>query len=169
MKGYFGAFGDGQLERVTQLANKTNQFNLTTRRYQSEEMRARAEDPDTVTVYGRLEDKFGDNGIVSCIVARRTDAETFDVELWIMSCRVFKRDLELAMFDRLVEAVRAKGASRITGSYYRTAKNPIVAEFYGTLGFTKTEGDEEHSLWSYEIPADYADQNQYIEVIHEQN
>ena len=169
MKGYFGAFGDGQLERVTQLANKTNQFNLTTRRYQSEEMRARAEDPDTVTVYGRLEDKFGDNGIVSCIVARRTDAETFDVELWIMSCRVFKRDLELAMFDRLVEAVRAKGASRITGSYYRTAKNPIVAEFYGTLGFTKTEGDDEHSLWSYEIPADYADQNKYIEVIHEQN
>ena len=81
-----------------------------------------------------------------------------------MSCRVFKRELEYAMFDELVAACKAKGIKKITGSYYRTAKNPIVAEFYGELGFTKTEGDDDHSKWEYNIPDEYVNRNTHMEV-----
>ena len=116
-----------------------------------------------MTLCGRLEDKFGDNGIVTELIANEADG-ALDVELWIMSCRVFKRELEYAMFDALVaEAVR-RGCARITGHYYRTAKNGIVAEFYGSLGFVKTgqEGDDSH--WVYEIPQNYQNKNIAIEV-----
>ena len=164
MKGYIGPFRKEQLERVTQLANKTNQFNLTTRRYQPEEMAKRASDPDTVTVAGRLEDRFGDNGIVSCIVANRTDDVTWDIELWIMSCRVFKRDLEYAMFDALIDTVKEKGGTALTGWYYPTAKNRIVSDFYSTLGFRKVSETEQGTFWRYDIPEQYAPMNHAISV-----
>ncbi|MDO5139059.1 MAG: HAD-IIIC family phosphatase, partial [Oscillospiraceae bacterium] len=164
MKGYIGPFKKEQLERVTQLANKTNQFNLTTRRYQPEEMVSRASDPDTVTISGRLEDRFGDNGIVSCIVANRTDNVTWDIELWIMSCRVFKRDLEYAMFDALVQAVKKKGGTAITGWYYPTAKNKLVSDFYGSLGFEKVTEKDQGTFWKYVIPEDYVQKNNVITI-----
>ncbi len=164
MKGYIGPFKPEQLERVTQLANKTNQFNLTTRRYRPEEMAARASDPDTITVSGRLEDRFGDNGIVSCIVAKKTDDITWDIELWIMSCRVFKRDLEYAMFDALVNKVIEKGGSTITGWYFPTPKNRIVSDYYGSLGFTKIAETEEGTFWKYDIPENYSPMNHVISV-----
>ena len=164
MKGYIGPFKEEQLERVTQLANKTNQFNMTTRRYQPEEMVFRASDPNTVTVSGRLEDRFGDNGIVSCIVANKTDDVTWDIELWIMSCRVFKRDLELAMFDALVNEIKEKGGTTITGWYFPTAKNKIVSDFYASLGFEKQSETESGTFWKYDIPADYSPMNHVISV-----
>jgi FkbH-like protein len=167
MRGYFGPFSEGRLERVTQLANKTNQFNLTTRRYQPGEMAARASDPGVVTLCGRLEDRFGDNGIVTVIVAN-VEGGVMDIELWIMSCRVFKRQLEEAMFDALVALARERGVTTITGSYYRTAKNGIVAEFYGSLGFEKIRQEGEDSFWSYTIPDDYENKNNSIEVHYEQ-
>ena len=163
MTGYIKPFTEGSLERVTALANKTNQFNLTTRRYTAEEMEERMTSDRYVTLSGRLEDKFGDNGIVTEIIGD-ISGDVLDIELWIMSCRVFKRELEYAMFDELVAACRAKGIKKITGSYYRTVKNPIVAEFYGELGFTKTEGDEDHSKWEYIIPDDYVNRNTHMEV-----
>ncbi len=163
MRGYIGPFNEGALERITQLANKTNQFNLTTRRYTLEEMEARMQNAAAVTLCGRLEDKFGDNGIVTELIANEADG-ALDVELWIMSCRVFKRELEYAMFDALVAEARRRGCARITGSYYKTAKNGIVADFYGSLGFVKTAQDGEDSRWEYAIPDDYQNKNQAIEV-----
>ncbi len=168
MHGYFGPVTSGQLERITQLANKTNQFNLTTRRYQPAEMAARAADPNVITLYGRLEDKFGDNGIVTEIVGN-VEGDNLDIELWIMSCRVFKRELEYAMFDEIVRLAKARGVKTITGSYYQTAKNAIVAEFYGSLGFAKTAQNGADSTWNYTIPQHYENKNHSIEVHYEQN
>lgn len=168
MRGYIGPFTDGTLERVTQLANKTNQFNLTTRRYQPEEMRRRASDRGVITLAGRLEDKFGDNGLVTEIVAN-VQGDNLDIELWIMSCRVFKRELEYAMFDELVRLAAARGIKTMTGNYYKTAKNVIVADFYASLGFEKTAQDGEDSNWRYVIPAQYENKNKSIEVHYEQN
>lgn len=168
MRGYLGPFVPGTLERVTQLANKTNQFNLTTRRYQPAEMQQRMENGDVVTIAGRLEDKFGDNGLVTEIVANLA-GDDLDIELWIMSCRVFKRELEYAMFDELVRIALARGVKTITGHYYKTAKNVIVADFYGELGFEKTAQHGEDSDWTYTIPAQYENKNKAIEVHHEQN
>ncbi len=168
MKGYIGAFDAPRLERITQLANKTNQFNLTTRRYGPDEMGARAKDPAYVTLYGRLEDKFGDNGLVTELIGQ-IDGGALDIELWIMSCRVFKRGLEHAMFDALVRECKARGVKTIRGRYLKTAKNVIVADFYGSLGFVKTAQDGDDSAWEYAVPESYENKNHHIEVIYEQN
>lgn len=168
MHGYFGPFTEGCMERVTQLANKTNQFNLTTRRYQASEMQQRAAGANTITLYGRLEDKFGDNGIVTAIIAN-ADGDNLDIELWMMSCRVFKRELEFAMFDQLIAAAKARGIQTITGSYFKTAKNAIVADFYDSLGFEKIAQNGDDSVWRYEVPENYETKNQSIEVHNEQS
>jgi len=167
MRGTFGAFSGPQLERITQLANKTNQFNLTTRRYQPEEMAARADDPNVITLWGRLADKFGDNGLVSEVIGNQ-QGDRLDIELWLMSCRVLKRGMEQAMFDQLVKRCLQRCIRVIRGIYLKTEKNAMVAEFYGTLGFIKTEQNGDDSVWEYMIPDNYENQNHYIEVDDEQ-
>lgn len=141
MKCEIGCFDMPHAERITQLVNKTNQFNLTTRRYTAAEIEALIDDPAHITLYGRLMDKFGDNGLVTALIGS-VEGKTLNMDLWIMSCRTFKRRLEHAMFDALVEAARQKGIERIIGHYYPTAKNLLVKEFYATIGFVKTAEDE---------------------------
>src|SRR5581483_11472282 len=102
--GFRGVYHD----RITQLINKTNQFNLTTRRYTPTEVIRAAEDSGHVTLYGRLTDTFGDNGLVSVVIGRMQDRD-LHVDLWLMSCRVLKRDMEVAMLDALVSRAAARG------------------------------------------------------------
>ncbi|MCF2558154.1 HAD family hydrolase [Fournierella massiliensis] len=155
MTGEFGAFDPPHAERITQLINKTNQFNLTTRRYTPAEVEALMEDESHITLYGRLIDKFGDNGITAALIACQ-EGEEARIELWIMSCRVFKRQLEYAMFDRLVEACRQRGIKRLRGDYYPTAKNLLMKDFYATIGFEKIAEDEAGNReYLFEIPGDY--------------
>lgn len=150
------------LERITQLINKTNQFNLTTRRYTAAEVEAMANDPQCLTLYGRLNDKFGDNGLVS-VLSGRVAGETMEIDLWLMSCRVLKREMELAMFDTLVEQCRARGVRTIIGVYIPTKKNRMVSGLYGELGFT-TAGisEEDKQVWQYEVPQDYQAKSSHI-------
>lgn len=121
-------------DRITQLINKTNQFNLTTRRYTRTEVETIAQDPEHITLCGGLTDAFGNNGLISAIIGRRSHAD-LHIDLWIMSCRVLKRGMELAMLDTLVELCRDRGISRIIGHYVPTSKNALVADHYKTLGF----------------------------------
>jgi FkbH-like protein len=118
------------LERITQLINKTNQFNLTTRRYTSSEVEAIARDPNFVTLYGRLADKFGDNGLVSVLVGHVL-ADMVELDVWLMSCRVLNREMELAMFDALIEQCQARGIRKIVGVYVPSKKNGMVAGHCG--------------------------------------
>lgn len=149
------------LQRITQLTNKSNQFNLTTKRYSDADMLQMSNDPNYIRLYGRLEDKFGDNGIVS-VVAGKVDGNRLHIELWLMSCRVLKRDMELAMFDCLVEKCRLRGVDEIIGYYYPTPKNKMVQNFYNSLGFTLVSEDEQgNSVWSYET-CKHTDKNHSI-------
>lgn len=141
MTGELGSFDAPHAERITQLINKTNQFNLTTRRYTAAEIDALVGNAGYITLYGRLVDKFGDNGLVTALIGQIT-GPVLDIQLWIMSCRTFKRQLEHAMFDQLVATAAAAGVTKIVGHYYPTAKNLIVKEFYATIGFVKTAEDE---------------------------
>jgi FkbH-like protein len=134
MEAEIGPFDEAQVERITQLANKTNQFNLTTRRYTSAQIDGLARNPEYVTLAARLRDRFGDNGLVSAIVGHQR-ADELHVELWIMSCRVFQRELELALFDALVEEARARRLRTLVGYYAPTPKNALVASHYRDLGF----------------------------------
>ncbi len=151
------------LTRITQLANKSNQFNLTTRRYTTGQMVQVFESPEYVRLYGKLVDKFGDNGVVSVVIGHK-DGQALDIELWLMSCRVLKRDMEFAMLDRLVERCREEGVATLRGYYFPTAKNGMVRELYGTLGFQKVSGDEAGpSVWELDT-AGYTPQCQVIQV-----
>jgi len=158
-------FSPVYLERITQLTNKTNQFNLTTKRYTSAEVEAVARDLSFVTLYGRLADRFGDNGLVSVLIGR-VIAETVELELWLMSCRVLSREMELAMFDALVEQCHARGIRKIVGVYIPSRKNSMVAGHYLNLGFTAIEGDSEsRQLWHYDVPQSYAPKTRCIRRI----
>lgn len=141
MRCEIGPFDTAHAERITQLVNKTNQFNLTTRRYTAAEIEALIGSGEHITLYGRLVDKFGDNGLVTALIGH-VQGEVLDIELWIMSCRTFKRRLEHALFDELVAAARAAGVKKMVGHYLPTTKNLLVKDFYATIGFVKTAEDE---------------------------
>jgi FkbH-like protein len=164
MTAEIGAFKPVYLERITQLINKTNQFTLTTRRYTHAEIEQIAVDRRYVTLYGRLADTFGDHGLISVIIGR-LDGAAVHVDLWLMSCRVLKRDMELAMLDALVAAARAAGAPELRGTYSRTPKNALVAEHYPMLGFSPAlpENDPDRSTWTLGV-ASYAPRNRHIKV-----
>ncbi|MBO7391137.1 MAG: HAD-IIIC family phosphatase, partial [Verrucomicrobia bacterium] len=151
------------LARITQLTNKSNQFNLTTKRFTESEMEATAADPQYVRLYGRLTDKFGDNGIVSVVIGRQED-KLLHMELWLMSCRVLKRDMEQAMLDELVRVAAERGVEEIRGYYYPTAKNKMVEKLYETFGFTLLSADDAgNTVWSLKT-AGYENQNRVIKV-----
>lgn len=155
-------FSPVYLERIAQLINKTNQFNLTTRRYTGAEVEAMAKDPQCLTLYGRLTDKFGDNGLVSVLIGR-VARETLEIDVWLMSCRVLKREMELAMFDTLIEQCRARGVRKIIGVYIPTKKNGMVSGLYGELGFmTMDESTAGQQMWQYEVPQDYQAKSSHI-------
>jgi FkbH-like protein len=155
------------LERITQLINKTNQFNLTTRRYTSGEVEAIAQDPAFLTLYGRLADKFGDNGLVSVVVGQILD-DVLQLDLWLMSCRVLKREMEFAVFDALVEQCQLRGIRKIVGVYIASKKNGMVAGHYASLGFSAMSGtSEDGELWAYDVPPNYSPRTRYIRRVTE--
>lgn len=162
MVGEIGAFEPIYMERITQLTNKSNQFNLTTRRYVRTEIEEVAESDDYIDVYGKLIDKFGDNGVVSVVIGHKA-GDVLDIDLWIMSCRVLKRDMEFAMMDEVVHRAKAAGLKTVVGHYYPTAKNNMVREFYAQMGFTKVDEDSQgNTRWEFAIPEDYTDKNTHI-------
>lgn len=166
MKAEIGPFRPPYMARIAQLTNKSNQFNLTTKRYTQEEAEAAAEDDKYITLYSRLEDRFGDNGVVSVAIGR-LDGDVCHIELWLMSCRVLKRDMEYAMMDTFVRICRDRGVKKIIGCYYPTAKNAMVKDFYSLHGFKKISEDVDgNSEWEMEA-AGYEGKNHVIEVVRQ--
>lgn len=150
MKAEIKSFIDVYFERITQLINKTNQFNLTTRRYTISEVEAMAKSDDFITLYGKLTDKFGDNGLISIVVAK-VEGKKCIIDTWLMSCRVLKRDMEFAMLNVLVEECSKRGLIEVYGQYKHTAKNSMVANLYGDMGFELIESSEAEGLWKLTI------------------
>ena len=152
------------IARIAQLTNKSNQFNLTTRRFSEAEIKDYAERKENVCLFGKLSDKFGDNGVVTVVMGRQ-EKERFHIELWLMSCRVLKRGMEAAMMDVLVEEVKRREIKIIIGYYYKTAKNAMVSDFYGNFGFEKTSQDKDgNSKWILKVDR-YKKTNDTIEVM----
>lgn len=139
----FDAMGLG---RVTQLINKTNQFNLTTERLQESEVALRMRGADWVTLQVRLRDRFGDNGVIAVLMAR-LQGEVAEVASWLMSCRVLGRRVEVACLHVLAERCAARGAKRLVGMYRPTEKNGMVRELYAELGFSKVAEEDGASRW----------------------
>ncbi len=164
MVGTIREFEPIYMARIAQLTNKSNQFNLTTRRLTQNEIQQIAADGEHIALYGKLVDKFGDNGVVSVVIGRKEE-NCLHLELWLMSCRVLKRDMEYAMMDTVVEECRKCGITTIRGYYYPTAKNAMVKDFYYLQGFRKIGEDAEgNTTWEFVIPADYEYKNKVIAV-----
>jgi FkbH-like protein len=162
----FAPFDKLNRTRIVQLINKTNQFNLTTRRYTEAEVTAMENDSSIWTMQVRLADRFGDNGMISCIIVRQTSASVWEIDTWLMSCRVLSRRVEECSMAQLVKRAAQRGISTIIGRYSPTAKNDMVRDFYKKRGFTLIEDTAEGSVWTRDVASYEADE--FPMVIDEQ-
>ena len=131
----WGAVDASTAPRVAQLINKTNQFNLTTRRYTLSEVEAFMVSPRHWFRWFRLRDRFADHGLIAALLAERMSAECWTLDLWLMSCRTIGRGVEQFMFNRLLEAARGENAACIDAVYLPTARNRLVRDLLPRLGF----------------------------------
>src|SRR5207244_10858623 len=144
---------------VVQLINKSNQFNLTTRRFTDLEVRSMEEDGRFETFALRLADKFDDHGIISVVLCEKEDS-VLNIPLWVMSCRVIGLGVEKAFFDFLVDKARKCEYSTIKGQYIRTARNNLVEKHYARLGFLmeeSAESDAGQGTTTWILPVDHAE------------
>ena len=122
-----------------------------------------AESGEHLCLYGKLADKFGDNGVVT-VMDGVQQGTTLTLDLWLMSCRVLKRGMEDAMMDAVVSDAVARGVTTVVGWYYPTAKNAMVRDFYAQMGFTKvSEGEDGTAEWRLEI-AGYQPRSPHIKI-----
>jgi FkbH-like protein len=149
----FGKFTKADLVRITQLFSKTNQFNTTTKRYTAEEVASFAAAEETVTLQFRLLDKFGDNGLVSAMILRPDpkQPEVLEIDNWVMSCRVFGRQLEFEALNIAVEQARRRGSEALRADYIPTPKNGVISELYSSLGFFPLSDKTGSSCWILEL------------------
>ncbi len=136
------------LSRIVQLINKTNQFNLTTRRYTNSDVAEIMNDDGAFGLQFRLIDKFGDNGIISIVIGRLVNGPgdlgaDIEIDTWLMSCRVLGREVEVATLNVVVEYAKSIGAKRLLGRYVSTKKNGMVKDHYKRLGFSIVQEDED--------------------------
>ena len=155
------------IQRVAQLTNKSNQFNLTTLRCSEGDIRSMQDNPNYICLCGRLIDKYADNGIVTVVSGEVIDSD-LHVRLWLMSCRVLKRGMEDLMMNELVKAAKSKGITRIIGYYYPTPKNGMVKDMYKTMGFyLKSSDGDGNAVWSLNI-SEYEERIVQIKITGEE-
>jgi FkbH-like protein len=165
MKAEIKSFSSVYLDRITQLTNKTNQFNLTTKRYTSGEIESITSSDQYIKIYGKLIDKYGDNGLIAISIGSIQQKQCH-IDLWLMSCRVLKRDMEFAMFDEMVRQCEEKGLSEIIGYYYKSSKNNMVSDLYEKFGFDLIEQNNNDTIWKLDI-RDYKNKNKFIGVTND--
>jgi FkbH-like protein len=141
--------------RIVQLINKSNQYNLTTRRYTDPEVAEAENDPAVFTLQVRLADIFGDNGMISVVICRPGEAGVWEIDTWLMSCRVLGRKVEHMMLREILDHARAAGIQKLVGAYRPTDRNKLVVDHYAKLGFTKVE-EEKSGLTRWELAVEGA-------------
>lgn len=132
------------MPRIAQLTQKTNQFNLTTRRYSLEEIKAMAASGKFMVHSYSVSDRFGDQGIVGVTIVEKAGRE-WRIDTFLLSCRVLGREIERVMAANILEQAGSAGAERVVGTYIPTQKNAMVKDFYKGAGFSaaaETEGAE---------------------------
>jgi FkbH-like protein len=150
MEGEISEFTPVDIPRLAQLINKSNQFNLTTRRRSEADLHALLVEPDYFGFSFRLKDRFGSHGLISIVIAQRMEAAV-KIDTWLMSCRVLKRQVEEEVLNELVRLAKARGGHRLEGLYLPTAKNGMVRDFYSSIGFTLTEEEQTYRKFQLDI------------------
>ncbi len=148
----FQPFDQNGRARITQLVSKSNQFNLTTKRYSEADIKTMEENPDVFTLQVHLADALGDNGMISVVICNKYTGY-WEIDTWLMSCRVLGRGVEEAVLQEIIHNATNNNITRITGIYIPTPKNIIVKDLYAKLGFTKISAADHsrHEAWSLDI------------------
>ncbi|MFL6451859.1 MAG: HAD-IIIC family phosphatase [Bryobacteraceae bacterium] len=135
------------IPRIAQLTQKTNQFNLTTRRYTEAEIRDLARSSEAMVLWLRLRDRFSDSGLVGVLILRQAGRKTWIIDTFLLSCRALGRRVEEAFLGYACQVLLDRGAHGLIGEYRSTQKNLVVANLYKELGFTGLEEDQEIAKW----------------------
>jgi FkbH-like protein len=151
----FQPFDANGRARIVQLINKSNQYNLTTRRYTEPEILELERNPEIFSLQVRLADIFGDNGMISVVICRPSGHSTWEIDTWLMSCRVLGRKVEHMVLREVLEHARKAGIKKLVGKYRPTERNQLVLDHYAKLGFSKTR-QEESGLTEWELLVDSA-------------
>ena len=166
MEAIITKFTEQSLKRVTQLINKTNQFNLTGKKYTQYELENLMTDSNHICFCGKLIDKFGDNGIVTALICSLSkENNELHIKDWVMSCRVFQRSMEYAMFNYLLEYAKNNQIKVIFGEYKKTNKNIIIEKLYEKLGFEILSEDTEKTKWRLILSDNIKPTTCYIKLI----
>jgi len=161
-----GTAADQHLPRVAQLTQRTNQFNLTTRRYDMAELAALSDDPGAAIVWLDLRDRFGSYGMVGCGIVRRDHDEAV-IDTLLVSCRVLGRSAEMVLVDQLARISRAAGATVLVGEYVPSERNGQVADLYDRIGFSVVDTDGARRQWKWDLTAGRPGVPDWIQVIEE--
>ena len=145
-----GFIGEKQKQRCCQLINKTNQFNLTGKRFSEAEFESFLINKDNISLYGKVTDKYGDSGLISVILAT-IDSNSAVIECNLMSCRVLKRNIEYGMMDCLVNICKARNIKEIIARYIKTDRNAMVKNLYSDFGFSVIVSSEEEILFKLRV------------------
>lgn len=153
MEIFFQPFNIPNRARIVQLINKSNQFNLTTRRYSEAEVADIERDERCFTLQVRLTDAFGDNGMVSVVICRSVSTVEWEIDTWLMSCRVLGRRVENAVLAQLVRSATDRGILKLTGVFRPTGRNKLVEEHYSKLGFQRVDLQSDGTtIWELDVP-----------------
>jgi FkbH-like protein len=163
MKASIREFVPDDAPRISQLINKSNQFNLTTRRRTEAEVLEIARRPDCVGFSMRLEDMFGDNGLVSLVIGT-VEKREMEIDTWIMSCRVLKRQVEETMLNELLRIAKERGCARVRGVFLPTKKNAMVREFYSLMGFKAVSVTAERGEYALDVDS-FKPKNTKIRIV----
>jgi FkbH-like protein len=156
--------GDAELARVAQLTQRTNQFNMTTRRYSEADIRRFLGSSDHVVRAYRLEDRFGDNGVIGVVIMERA-GDVCRLDTFLMSCRVIGRTVETAIVALIAEEARARQAVAVIGEFLPTKKNAPAREVYPKLGFGKVAESETCITWRLDLAGPRLDVPGWFEVL----
>lgn len=163
MIGTMRDFNRLDLPRIAQLINKSNQFNLTTRRRSEAEIESLMSDPEYIGFTVRLADRFGDHGLISIVICECRGGSTLEIDTWLMSCRVLKRQVEHEVLNEVVRRARLLGYSIVRGRYLPTAKNGMVRELLPSLGFTQVTSSDDGSTFELQV-SEFKQLTTYINV-----
>lgn len=157
---------NSNIERVTQLINKSNQFNLTTRRRTLSEIEEIVRQTEWKTLTISLNDKLGDNGLISVIFLHKENNEVFVIDTWLMSCRVLQRGVEQFALNEIVKLARQNCYTKLQGVYIPTDKNKMVCDHFTKLGFRPGGSKGNITFWDLQVDKSYQLYHTYIKQEH---
>ncbi len=165
MQGKTEGFTTFNIPRAAQLTQRSNQFNLRTQRYTESEVETMAHSDMVIPLCVELSDRFGQYGLISVVILKKSEPETLFIDTWLMSCRVLKRGVEAFVMNSIIKKARTAGIKRITGAYIPTPKNNMVSGLLPQMGFALTKTDADGTQHYALNVADYKEQKCFIEEV----